>query len=399
MSPQLTATSALLTGVLAVGQHAPLSYSQEVNPDAFTSAEVCGECHQAIHAVWQHSMHARAFTNGIFQAAYREVKQSSERRSRVCLSCHAPTVRKSQDYAAQEPITRQGVTCDFCHSIRDVDLDGPVARPDLHVGQTKYGPLKHAQSPAHEVVDSDLHRRSELCATCHEYRNQHGVAILETYSEWKASPYAEAGVHCQDCHMPLVPGRVVVPGLTAPGRKDPPRDAVNLHNISGSHDLEQVRKAATMKILGAVRLGENMVGVRISVANVGSGHCFPTGLPLRRVILEVRLTDRGLLLDRRTIEFAKVLTQARGAPITREGEAFLDARAIERDTRLKPKEDRTVSLTFYNVQASKPQVEARLSYQYSTRTVWSQDGVEATKPVEMKILLASDSHRVLGPRR
>jgi hypothetical protein len=111
------------------------------------------------------------------------------------------------------------------------------------------------------------------------------------------------------------------------------------------------------------------------------------------------LTDGELLLERRTIEFAKVLTYARGVPITREGEAFLDARSIEKDTRLKPKEDRTVSLTFYDVHAREAQVEARLSYQYSTRTVWSQDGVEAIKPVEMKILLASDEQRVLGPRR
>jgi hypothetical protein len=380
--------SLLCTGLVAC--EIPWSHAQEVSPSTFTSAEVCGECHEAIHAVWQESMHSRAFRNGVFQAAYRAAREEySDERSRLCLNCHAPTTRKTRDYEARNPITSQGVTCDFCHSIRKVEFDGAAKHVELDVGRTKYGPLKHAQSPAHNVVDSELHRRSELCATCHEFRNEHGVPILETYSEWKAGPYAKEGKQCQDCHMPLVSGRVVVPGLV-----DTQRDGVNLHNISGSHDIERVRKAVTMKILGAAWVGEDTVAVRVSVANVGSGHRFPTGLPLHRAVLEVRLRDRGRLVAWRTVEFEKVLANRWRTPIKQEAGMFLDARSILSDTRLKPKEDRTVSVTFENVAAREAEIDARLSYEYSTHTIKVTDGVESIAPVEMKILLASDKRRL-----
>ena len=351
----------------------------------FVSAAVCGACHQAIHASWQQSMHARAQSNGIFQAAYRATtKTYSESRSRLCLECHAPTVRVTGDYAAELPLTTEGVSCDFCHSIRSVHLDKPDQRIDLDIGRTKYGPLKHAQSPAHEVVDSDLHRSSELCGVCHEYRNEHGVLILATYSEWKASPYADLGTHCQNCHMPLVTGRVAALGVDASAAHD-----VNLHDISGSHDLEQVRKAVTMAIQSVERLTDKKVRALISVHNIGGGHCFPTGLPTHRAILNVRLTDRGRLVSERTIEFSKVLLNAEGVAITREGEMFLEARSIGSDTRLKPAEKRTVTVTFSDAEAPEGRIEASLFYLYSTHTVKQRDGVEVVEPMEMKFLLAS----------
>ena len=371
-------------------QDAQKPNAEKINPDTFTSAEVCGECHQAIHAVWQRSMHSQAFKNGVFQAAYRLARQGgSAERAKLCLDCHAPTVRKTGDYAAEADITREGVTCDVCHSIRSVGSKSPPTELDLDVGRTKYGPLKSAQSPAHEIVNSELHKRSELCAPCHEFRNEHGVAVLETYSEWKASAYAREGKQCQDCHMPLVPGRVVALGLKAPVR-----EGVNLHYISGSHDLERVRSAVTMKLLAASRLGPRKVRVRISVANVGSGHSFPTGLPMHRARLEVRLLDRGRLVGTRTLEFEKVLTDGRGVPITREHEAFLEARAVRNDTRLKPKENRTLRVTFDDVDVPEGRIEASLWYEYTTRTVRVRDGVETIEPVQMKILLASDDKRL-----
>lgn len=370
--------------VLVAAQTTPVPAAQRIEPDTFTSAKVCAECHQAIHAVWQESMHSRAYSNGVFQAAYQEARRADSQRAALCLECHAPTVLKTDDEAVKGRIINEGVTCDYCHSIRSVNLDSWENRADLHVGRTKYGPLKHAQSPAHQVVDSALHRGSELCATCHEYRNEHGVAILETYSEWKSSSYAEEGTQCQHCHMPLVPGEVVALKV-----KTRPREGINLHNISGSHDLERVRKAVTMEILSAVRLGPDKVRVRVSVSNVGSGHCFPTGLPMHRGILEVRLTDGWRELGRRTVEFEKVLLDERGMPITREHEAFLATRAIRNDSRLRPKEQRTISLTFENVDAPKCTVEASLSYQYSTRVLKLKDGAEVVEPMEMQFLLAS----------
>ncbi len=192
--------------------------------------------------------------------------------------------------------------------------------------------------------------------------------------------------------MPLVSEHVSALGM----RRDAPK-GVNLHDISGSHNLETVRKAVAMKIVSATWLPPNRVSVEIVVSNVGSGHCFPTGMPLHRAVLEVNLTDRQRPLGRRDIEFAKLLLDKDGAPITREYEAFLDARAAGGDTRIKPKEDRSVVVTFYDVEPLEGLVEASLWYQYSTQCVVSKDGVDTVEPVEMKFLLASQKHRVPSP--
>jgi hypothetical protein len=164
---------------------------------------------------------------------------------------------------------------------------------------------------------------------------------------------------------------------------------VNLHNISGSHDLEQVRKAVTLEILSVERLGSDRLSVQIAVSNVGSGHCFPTGLPMHRGVLELNLSDRGRPVARREIPFEKVLLNAEGALITHENEAFLEARSISRDTRLKPKERRVIPITFRDVVVPEGLIEASLWYQYNTRVLKIENGEGHVEPVEMKFLLAS----------
>ena len=365
-----------------------------INPHGFTKSEVCGECHQAIHAVWQGSLHANSWKNGVFQAAYRRAQNAfGVERSRVCQSCHAPTVRHSKDYDVAEDVTAEGITCDFCHSVRSVDLDASEDPIRLDVGSVKYGPLKHAQSPAHKIVNSELHTRSEFCAPCHEYRNRHGLKILGTYSEWKASSYAKRGKQCQDCHMPLVSGRVVALDV----KEDTPK-SVNLHDVSGSHDLERVRQAIGLKLMGTAWIGKR-VWVEANVANKGSGHCFPTGLPMHRAILEVVLREGAREVGRREIVFEMVTMDGRGRPIEKEHRVFFEAVKIRSDNRLRPEEVRTVTVPFRDVEASSLLVSVSLFYQYTTETLSVVDGVEHFEPAEMKFLIASARKKVSKPRR
>lgn len=365
----------------AVGTGKPLP---QVNPNGWTSSAVCGECHQAIHAVWQHSLHAKAWTNGIFQAAYhRSVEAYGKVRSRLCLSCHTPTVRHGQDYDVENPITAEGVTCDFCHSISAVDLDDPVDPVRFSVGKTKYGPLRHAQSPAHDIVDTELHTRSEFCAICHEYRNANGVTILGTYSEWKGSSYAKRGTQCQDCHMPLVPGRVVAMHV-----KEKTNESVNLHDVSGSHDMDRVREAVELKVEGYEWLGDRL-WIHVMVANVGSGHCFPTGLPMHRAVLEVTIADGGKTVGRREIPFEVVMMDKKRQPLRREHEVMMEAASVWSDTRLKPNERRKIEIAFRDIEATRLVLTAQLYYMYSTETLIEKDGEKRIEPVEMKFLLVS----------
>ncbi len=356
----------------------------QLNPDGWTSAAICGECHQAIHAVWQQSLHSKSWTNGVFQAAYRRsVDSYGAETARLCLSCHAPTVRHSKDYAVKDPVTAEGVTCDFCHSISAVDLNDPSNPIRVHAGNTKYGPLRHAQSPVHEIVDSQLHTRSEFCAACHEYRNRHGVTVLGTYSEWKKSSYAKRGTQCQDCHMPLVPGRVV--SMKVKG--DTPH-SVNLHDVSGSHDIERVRKAVTLELEGYDWIADR-VSIYIRISNKGSGHCFPTGLPMHRAVLEVTVRDGGTEVGRRELPFEVVLLDKKGRPLQREHEVFLSATSVRSDTRLKPNEVRTIDVSFRDITASRLVVTATLYYEYSTESLVVDERGERIEPVKMKFLVAS----------
>lgn len=365
-----------------------------LNSDGFTKSEICGECHQAIHAVWQGSMHANSWRNGVFQAAFRRARDSHGAKSaHLCLSCHAPTVRHTKDYEVAEAITTEGVTCDFCHSVSSVELGANDGKLRLQVGTVKYGPLKHAQSPVHKIVDSELHTRSEFCAACHEYRNRHGLTILGTYSEWKSSSYARRGKQCQGCHMPLVPGRVVAMSV-----KDDTPKSVNLHDISGSHDIERVREAIGLQFIGADWIG-GRVWVEVQVSNKGSGHCFPTGLPTHRAVLEVVLREGTREVDRRDIAFEKVTLDAKGRPLEREHEIFFEAAKVRSDNRLRPEEVRTVTVDFRDVNASRLTVTVSLYYQYLTETLAAVEGVERFESAEMKFLIASARKRIRAPRR
>lgn len=356
----------------------------QVNLDGWTSSAVCGECHQAIHAVWQHSLHANAWSNGVFQAAYRRSTEAyGEAQGRLCLRCHAPTVRHTDDDAVARPITAEGVTCDFCHSVSGVDLTDPVDPIRIEVGSAKYGPLRHAQSSAHKIINSRIHTRSEFCAACHEYRNAGGLTILGTYSEWKRSSYAKRGRQCQDCHMPLVPGRVVALKVEA----ETPT-SVNLHDISGSHDIERVRKAITLDVEGYEWIGDR-VWAYLTVANKGSGHCFPTGLPMHRAVLEVSLRDGAATVDRREIPFEIVMLTKSGKPIATEFEVFGAAARVRSDTRLKPDETRRIEVAFETVKASRLSLYAALYYEYATEAIVEGDEGVRIEPVQMRFLVAS----------
>ncbi len=357
----------------------------EINPDGWTSPDVCGECHQAIHAVWRESMHAKAWSDVVFQAAYRRtIDAYGKSRSRVCLLCHAPTIREQPGSDKGNDVTpTEGVTCDFCHSIKAVDLTDTSDPIRWDLGKTKYGPLRHAQSPAHKIIHSELHSRSEFCAACHEFRNDHGVTVLGTYSEWKKSSYAKKGTQCQDCHMPLIPGRVVALNIKRDVSK-----TINLHNVSGSHSLDRVREAVTLDLAGYEWFGDR-IWVYVKVANKGSGHCFPTGMPMHRAYLDVSIHDGSRMVGQRKIPFEIVMLNKDGRPILREHELMMDAASVRSDTRIKPNEVRTIDISFRDVEATRLILTADLHYEYSTETLVTDETGQHIEPVKMSFVVAS----------
>src|SRR3989337_2349094 len=86
----------------------------------FSSAEVCGRCHRAILESWKQSAHARAMESPVFQDALdAAVADFGAGVRRTCLNCHSPIAVHTGDLALQQKVSWEGVTCDYCHSIRE----------------------------------------------------------------------------------------------------------------------------------------------------------------------------------------------------------------------------------------------------------------------------------------
>ena len=247
-----------------------------LNSTGFTSSQVCGACHQDIFAMWKGSKHARAFENPIFAAAYRDLQREGGDARRLCLRCHAPIAGITGDLEAQQAITREGVTCDFCHSVTGVairDTDSPFV---VEVGGPKRGPKVGASSAAHAIQPSILHKSSRLCGGCHEFRNPEGLTTISTISEWRASSYPAELRACQDCHFLPVNGRSTIQTGNPVGSKIPD------HRLQRSQ--EQLQEAVKLD-LRRVTLNAGRLEVAVGIRNAGSGHAVPTGHPSRRLVL------------------------------------------------------------------------------------------------------------------
>ena len=347
-----------------------------IESKAFNPSSRCGECHQEIYAMWRRAMHSRATSDPIFEASYNQAyRYTAGKAKEICLRCHAPVAVQTGDLEMLNPISREGVNCDYCHSVVSVDLQKRDQPIKIVLDGVKRGPLRDATSPAHKVARSPLHQSSEFCAGCHEYKNSNGVDVLSTYSEWKASPQAKEGKTCQICHMPLTPGE------TVPASLAPPRGNINLHNVTGGHSIEQVKKAAKVRILQVERKAGNAVEIKVEVANNGSGHSIPTGMPTRRLILDVVLFAGGREVTRFQREYQKKLLDKEGKLIIEDYRTVLDAQTVMEDNRLRPGEKRVEQFEAVILPKGPLGVEATLHYLYEPKVLM---------PQPMSIDMASD---------
>ena len=143
----------------AYGLTQPVAASPAIVPVGqgvgYTGPEVCGACHEEIHALWQDTRHAHAFSSPLFQQNLEEIGAQF-----TCLQGH-PTGYAPGSNAYQF----EGVTCESCH-----------------------GPFQSGHPELPMPIEAD----AELCATCHK----------TTTDEWRASKHGEVGIQCQSCHDP-----------------------------------------------------------------------------------------------------------------------------------------------------------------------------------------------------
>jgi len=348
----------------------------ELDMDKLNPSAVCGECHQTIYAMWRRSMHAAAATDPIFEASYdRAYRETAGKAEQLCLRCHAPAALHSGEAGMQDGSFREGISCDYCHSVIAVDLRQHDSPMRIALDGRKRGPLRQAESPAHGVQRSDLHLSAEFCGACHEYVNEAGLAVLSTYSEWRVSPQASQGKTCQHCHMPMTPGE------TVPSSLAPSRGMINLHDLSGGHSADQVRKAATLRIVRFERTAAGDAQIEVEVASVGSGHSLPTGMPTRKILLEVAVFHEGREIRRFEHPYQKQILDARGNLILEDHATSLRSHRLLEDNRLRAGERRIERFVATGMPRGSLRVAATLRYVYEPRLLL---------PKAMSIEMASD---------
>ena len=327
----------------------------------YVSSKNCGSCHDVMYKAWADSPHARSAQSPAFLETLRRVVEAAPDKQAArqgCVWCHAPTTILTGDLDLQQPISREGVTCDFCHTVADVDLELHGTPFVLKPGPVKRGPFEYASKiQGHEAAYSALHRASPLlCAACHEFRNARGVPVLSNYSEWKDGPYPARGVACQDCHMALVPG--------SPARGAAPKSGlrvVNLHRLVGGSAISQLARGLDLKI-ESVTIAGGTAQVAVVVTNVAAGHSIPGGLSTKSLVLAVAAEGAdGRLENRQERVYRRELKDDRGTVVETVADMFLKAASVGNDTRIKPKESRRERFTV-PVPPGARAIVARLEY-------------------------------------
>lgn len=346
-----------LASVVCVFLTAGATSAADLRP--LSSAEFCGRCHRAIVDAWKTSVHAKAMESPLFQDGLELTESRFGPSARtVCLECHSPIAVLTNDTSLRQKVSWEGITCDYCHSLRDVSFSGKNPKAKVEFSLVKSGPIKDAEAPVHGTVFSPVHLTSAACAPCHEYRNSQGFPVLTTYSEWKNSRYAKSEKHCQSCHMYRVKGDVVDPKIHRSATAK-----VNLHQMPGSHSLEQLNSTIKAR-LSTSREGDRLK-LTVVVSNVAAGHYVPTGSPMRQLLLDVRADSYDGKHFQEERRYARTVADQQGKTVDLEPLAFMSGARVVSDTRLAPDETRTETFSFPVPSGVKAQVRVELRYYYS----------------------------------
>jgi len=236
-----------------------------------------------------------------------------------CAACHAPAAAVDSAYGV-DPTTvsgvgGEGITCDFCHKVWDVNLDDLSGLPYLNMPgvlsfEFRRPPAGHQffAGPYEDVAPGEdtytpIQQESQFCAACH-YGVFWDTVVYNSFGEWLESPYSdsaralEAGLAaaqtCQDCHMP--PGKTDLIAAADKGGQPRDPDTIFSHRMPGAADLTLLQNTVTLTVNAHLE-GEKLV-VDVTLLNDKAGHHVPTDSPLRQMILLVNAVDeRGQALE------------------------------------------------------------------------------------------------------
>jgi hypothetical protein len=327
----------------------------------------------APYDLWRGSMMANASRDPLWRAMVSAEQAARPAAAAAieqeCSACHAPMAAEDRD----GPLGLDGVSCTVCHQITPEGLGTEASYSGgfvLGPGDRIFGPYEDPftrpmrMHTGYTPTPSGHVREAALCATCHTLFTEaldaegrptgHRLPEQTPYLEWRNSIYstedeAPGGATCQECHMPATdedgaPIRTRI--ARNPGGRDfPPigeREPFRRHLFVGGNAVvpeilrdhaEEFGVAAPAEALTAVaaaareqlatrtarldlvrggRAGDRLV-LELRATNL-TGHKLPTGHPLRRVWIALRVTDaEGRLI------FASGRTDPRGRIVGADG--------------------------------------------------------------------------------
>ncbi len=223
-----------------------------------------------------------------------------------CAACHTPAASVDSPYGIDPTVVRgvasEGIPCDFCHKVWDVNLNATSGRPHVNMPgvlsfvfrrppeghQFFAGPYDDV-APGEDTY-SPLQTQSQFCAACH-FGVFWDTVIYNSFGEWLDSPYSdpETGKTCQDCHMPPLGASHFARADEGGLERDP--KSIFSHRMPGAADEELLQNALSMDV-DAKMEGQSLV-VQVRITNDNTGHHVPTDSPLRHLILLVKVTDEN----------------------------------------------------------------------------------------------------------
>jgi len=243
--------------------------------------------------------------------------------------------------------------------------ENPYSRYHHEFGLMKQGSLKNVKSPVHETRFNPLYKKSGICAGCHEFESPSGMKIIETFSEWQKSPYPAKGVHCQNCHMRKVTGKPVAEEIMKTAGKE-----ISSHDISAGHALSLRKKSLALNIID-VSINRQKVVVTVEIKNQGSGHKIPTGLPTKKIILQVAIkSGNGEVAHIQQKVYQKLIADREGKVVGNLVDLMLEKNLkILSDNRIRPKETRREQFTFFVPEIAGKRVTAEVYFSHTPEVI------------------------------
>ena len=281
-----------------------------VTPSKAAEAKACQECHPAVVEQWQQDAHSRSAVNPLFLSFFYGTDKAGQggfgpgykldfpNSNGNCAACHVPIAALKNPFDTDpeeiEPAAREGINCDFCHKISGAEIDKTGGRPGVLSYQftRPAGDRQIFYGPLDDVFPGDdsyhpLYKHSNYCAPCHHGRFWAVLAYSE-FQEWAESSYAERNIHCQDCHMKPdgVMTHFVEKSKGGISRKP---STLASHVNFGIKDSEFMKESISLETHARI-IGDRL-HVSAVVRNLGAGHHYPTGNPMRNMILLLEARD------------------------------------------------------------------------------------------------------------